>query len=138
MQADIFQPQGDAAPQGSGRLHPVENNAFIHRSSFWFIKSQISRFALVSHPIWCIKHKMTHENMSRDYGRACAETKGGNTMADPAEVVSGWAKGGALEKEVIALTDTSYIFNVTRCRFARRQTIIESVSCCDFKFFLDT
>ncbi|MFN2437319.1 MAG: hypothetical protein ABR513_09550 [Desulfotignum sp.] len=38
----------------------------------------------------------THENMSRQYGRACAEEKGSNIMADLAEVISSWAKGGAL------------------------------------------
>jgi len=61
-----------------------------------------------------------HEDSSRDYGRTCAEEKGSNTMADLAEVVSGWAKGGALEEEVIELTDTRYIFNVTRCRYAEK------------------
>lgn len=61
-----------------------------------------------------------HEDMSRDYGRACAEEKGSNTMADLAEVVSGWAQGGALEEEGIELTDTRYIFNVTRCRYAEK------------------
>lgn len=62
----------------------------------------------------------TNEDMSRDYGRACAKKKGSNTMADLAEVVSGWAKGGALEEEVIELTDTRYIFNVARCRYAEK------------------
>ncbi|MEX1312877.1 MAG: L-2-amino-thiazoline-4-carboxylic acid hydrolase [Desulfotignum sp.] len=61
-----------------------------------------------------------HENMSRDYGRACAREKGSNSMADLAEVISGWARGGALEEEVIELTDTRYIFNVTRCRYAEK------------------
>jgi fumarate reductase iron-sulfur subunit len=62
----------------------------------------------------------THENASRAYGRACAKEKGSNTMADLAEVVSGWAKGGALEEDVIELTETRYAFNVTRCRYAEK------------------
>lgn len=62
----------------------------------------------------------TRENMSRNYGRSCAEEKGSNSLADLAEVVSSWAKGGALEKEVIELTDTRYIFNVTRCQYAEK------------------
>lgn len=78
----------------------------------------------------------THENMSRQYGRACAEEKGSNIMADLAEVISSWAKGGALEVAVIELTDTSYIFNVTRCRYAekyREMGVMEfghCLSCC--------
>lgn len=36
----------------------------------------------------------THENASRAYGRICAEEMGSNTLADLAEVVSSWAKGG--------------------------------------------
>jgi hypothetical protein len=77
-----------------------------------------------------------HENMSRDSGRACAKEKGSNTMADLAEVVSGWAKGGALEEEVIELTDTRYIFNVTRCRYAEKYRELgvtafgQCLSCC--------
>jgi hypothetical protein len=61
-----------------------------------------------------------HEDMSRNYGRACAQEKGSNTLADLAEVISGWAKGGALEEEVIELTDTRYMFTVTRCRYAEK------------------
>ena len=92
-----------------------------------------------------------HESMSQDYGRACAQEKGSNTMADLAEVISGWAKGGALEQEVIELTDTRYIFNVTRCRYAEKYRELgvaefgHCLSCCrdepfargfnpDFKF----
>ncbi len=62
----------------------------------------------------------THENASRAYGRACAEKMGSNTLADLAEVVRNWAKGGALEEEVIELTKTRYAFNVTRCRYAEK------------------
>jgi len=62
----------------------------------------------------------THEKIGREHGRACAEKKGSNTMADLADVVSSWAKGGALEETVIELTETSYIFNVTRCRYAEK------------------
>ena len=35
-------------------------------------------------------------------------------------IVSGWAKGGALEEEIIELSETSYAFNVTRCMYAER------------------
>ncbi|MCF8137903.1 MAG: L-2-amino-thiazoline-4-carboxylic acid hydrolase [Desulfotignum sp.] len=61
-----------------------------------------------------------HENASRAYGRACAQEKKSNTMADLAEVVSSWAKGNALEEDVIELTETRYAFSVTRCRYAEK------------------
>lgn len=64
--------------------------------------------------------QQTHENASRAYGEACAKERGSNTMADLVEVVSSWAKGGALEEEVTELTETSYIFNVVKCMYANR------------------
>ncbi len=60
----------------------------------------------------------THEDLSRKYGEVCAKERGRNSIADLAEIVSGWANGGALKEEIIELTPTSYVFNVTECKYA--------------------
>ncbi|THB75192.1 MAG: 2-amino-thiazoline-4-carboxylic acid hydrolase [Desulfobacteraceae bacterium] len=62
----------------------------------------------------------THEASSHQYGAACAEQLGSNSMADLAQIVRGWANGGALEEEIIELTSRTYAFNVVRCRYAER------------------
>ena len=78
----------------------------------------------------------THENMSKAYGEACAKEKGSNKIADLVDIVSQWAKGGALEKNLIELTDTTYAFNVTKCMYAERykelgiETFGYCLSCC--------
>ena len=64
--------------------------------------------------------RQTLEEMSRAYGEACAKEKGGNSISDLAEVVAGWAEGGALEEEVVEYSETTYAFNVTRCMYAER------------------
>lgn len=64
--------------------------------------------------------RKTHEKKSRAYGEVCAKGKGRNNIAALAEVVSGWAKGGALEEEVIEFTEKTYAFNVTKCMYAER------------------
>lgn len=64
--------------------------------------------------------QQTHEDISRAYGTACAKERGSNNIADLADVLSGWAKGGALEEEVVEFTEKTYAFNVTRCRYAER------------------
>lgn len=39
-------------------------------------------------------------------------------MRDFQDLYGLWTKGGALETEVLAATDDTYHFNVTRCRYA--------------------
>jgi hypothetical protein len=51
-------------------------------------------------------------------GKALADQMGGNGLADFVRSKENWVKGGALETEVVQLTDTAYDFNVTRCRYA--------------------
>ncbi|WP_022667788.1 L-2-amino-thiazoline-4-carboxylic acid hydrolase [Desulfospira joergensenii] len=87
--------------------------------------------------------QQTHEKMSRSYGETCAKERGSNTMADLAEIVSSWAEGGALEEEIIELTETSYVFNVTRCMYAERYRELgmeefgTCLSCCRDKPFAE-
>lgn len=64
--------------------------------------------------------RQTHEKLSRAYGEECAKEKGSNTLADFAQIVSAWGKGGALEEEIIEFTETTYAFNVTKCMYAER------------------
>jgi fumarate reductase iron-sulfur subunit len=80
--------------------------------------------------------QQVHENESKTYGEACAKEKGSNLMADLAEVISAWAEGGALEEEILELTETSYVFNVVKCMYANRyrelgvETFGYCLSCC--------
>jgi len=54
-----------------------------------------------------------------EQARAFAATApGGPSLKAFQEVMPLWTKGGALEIEVKEQTDTSFTFNVTRCRYA--------------------
>jgi hypothetical protein len=95
-------------------------------------------------------------------------TPGGPSLKTFQDVMPLWTKGGALEIEVKEQTETSFAFNVTRCRYAetykamglgeighllscnrdgafcegydpklklaRRQTIMQGASHCDFRY----
>ena len=56
--------------------------------------------------------------IARQQGKALAEQAGGSTLAHFAGSKDAWVKGGALETDVLQVTDTAYDFNVTRCRYA--------------------
>ncbi len=56
--------------------------------------------------------------IARQQGRALAEQCGGNRLADFIRSKDAWVKGDALQCEVLEETDTTYHFNVTRCRYA--------------------
>lgn len=51
-------------------------------------------------------------------GVELAGQMGGNGLAEFAESLANWTKGGALEIEVVEQTDSAFAFNVTRCRYA--------------------
>lgn len=57
-------------------------------------------------------------DIARQQGKALADQMGGNSLAHFVRSKENWVKGGALEMEVVQLTDTAYDFNVTRCRYA--------------------
>jgi hypothetical protein len=57
-------------------------------------------------------------DIARQQGQALAGHVGGNSIEHFAAGKTNWVKGGALETEDLALTDTTYDFNVTRCRYA--------------------
>jgi hypothetical protein len=56
--------------------------------------------------------------IARQQGRALADQAGGNTLSRFAGSKDAWVKGGALETQVLQVTDSAYDFNVTRCRYA--------------------
>ena len=56
--------------------------------------------------------------IARQQGRALADQVGGGTLAHFVGSKDAWVKGGALETDILRVTDTTYDFNVTRCRYA--------------------
>jgi len=62
--------------------------------------------------------KRVFVNIARQQGKALADQMGGNSLAHFLQSKENWVRGGALEMEVVQLTDTAYDFNVTRCRYA--------------------
>ena len=56
--------------------------------------------------------------IARKQGKALAEQSGGSTLVHFAGSKDAWVKGGALETEILQVTDAAYDFNVTRCRYA--------------------
>lgn len=57
-------------------------------------------------------------DVARAQGAALAEHVGGTTLPDFANGLGAWSADGALETEVVELSDESFGFDVTRCRYA--------------------
>jgi hypothetical protein len=57
-------------------------------------------------------------DIARQQGQALAAQMGGNSLDHFARSKANWVKGGALETVDIALTERTYEYNVTRCRYA--------------------
>ncbi len=56
--------------------------------------------------------------IAREQGRALAQQLGGNSLPHFMQGKDAWVKGDALKTEVLSATETTYDFNVTRCRYA--------------------
>ena len=56
--------------------------------------------------------------IARIQGAALAEQVGGNSLTDFARGLGAWSVEGALETEVIEISEESFAFDVTRCRYA--------------------
>ena len=56
--------------------------------------------------------------IARRQGKALADQLGGNSLAHFVSGKDPWVKGNALEIEVLEARETTYSFNVTRCRYA--------------------
>ena len=57
-------------------------------------------------------------DVAKSQGATMADMLGGNDLAAFAGSMEAWTLGGALELEVVVQTDTSFAFNVTRCKYA--------------------
>jgi hypothetical protein len=57
-------------------------------------------------------------DVARDQGRALAEQVGAATLPAFADGLAAWSADGALESEVVELSDEIFAFNVHRCRYA--------------------
>lgn len=57
-------------------------------------------------------------DIAKQQGAAMAEVLGGNDLSVFASSLEAWTRGGALELDVVEQTETSFAFNVTRCRYA--------------------
>ncbi len=57
-------------------------------------------------------------DLARQQGAALCAGMGGDSLLDFAESTTNWKKDNALEIEVLDLSEDSYAFNVTRCRYA--------------------
>lgn len=56
--------------------------------------------------------------IAHQQGKALADQMGGNSLSHFVSGKDPWVKGDALQIEVLESTDTTYHFNVTRCRYA--------------------
>lgn len=57
-------------------------------------------------------------DIARAQGANLAEQSGGNSLVDFARSLGAWSAEGALETELVELTDQAFGFDVTRCRYA--------------------
>ena len=58
-------------------------------------------------------------SLAEDAGRRLAVGRNGkNSLRDFADSMEPWTRGGALELDVVELSDDAYAFNVTRCKYA--------------------
>jgi predicted ArsR family transcriptional regulator len=60
----------------------------------------------------------TLTRVAADQGAELARLMGGNSLQHFADSLQYWTKDNALELEVVEQTDASFVFNVTRCRYA--------------------
>jgi len=60
----------------------------------------------------------TITQIAADQGAELAQHMGGNSLGHFVDSLQYWTKDNALEIEVVEQTDSSFVFNVTRCRYA--------------------
>ena len=56
--------------------------------------------------------------LARESGAALARKQGGNTLAHLSRGNKQWSTGGALEREVLEQTETTYNYNIVKCKYA--------------------
>lgn len=81
--------------------------------------------------------------LSKENGRKAAEELKSKKLQDLVSIMKSWSRGGLLEEEIIEETDTTYFFNVTRCRYAEAYEEIGAkefgycLSCCRDQPFVE-
>ena len=58
------------------------------------------------------------EGLAYEAGCKAAEEPGSNSLSDLASLMKSWSEGGLLVEDVLEKTESTYFFNVTRCRYA--------------------
>ena len=56
--------------------------------------------------------------LARESGAQLAKAQGGNSIAHLTRGNKQWSKGDALKREVLELTETTYKYNIVRCKYA--------------------
>lgn len=57
-------------------------------------------------------------DVARSQGATLAEMMGGNDLMHFRDSMEAWTRGGAIEIDVVEESDSTFAFNVTRCRYA--------------------
>jgi len=84
-----------------------------------------------------------NKDMGRESGCQLTKISGNDSLTALAEKIATWSEDGSLEVEITEKTDTTYIFNVTRCKFAEKydelgvRDLGYSLSCCRDMTFVE-
>ena len=77
-----------------------------------------------------------NQDLGRESGCQLTRISGNDSLTALAKEIATWSEDGALEVEITEKTDRTYIFNVTRCKFAEKyeelgvRDLGYSLSCC--------
>jgi hypothetical protein len=84
-----------------------------------------------------------NQDLGRESGCQLTRISGNDSLTALAEEIATWSEDGSLEVEITEKTDRTYIFNVTRCKFAEKyeelgvRDLGYSLSCCRDMTFVE-
>ncbi|MCB2191042.1 MAG: L-2-amino-thiazoline-4-carboxylic acid hydrolase [Deltaproteobacteria bacterium] len=58
------------------------------------------------------------ESLAAEFGADLARKQGGNSIADLRRGQAIWSAGGANQREILEVTETTYNYNIVRCKYA--------------------
>ena len=58
------------------------------------------------------------ESLAAESGAALARKTGGNSIADLRRGQGQWSAGGANERQILEVSETTYNYNIVRCKYA--------------------
>lgn len=73
------------------------------------------------------------KKLAIESGAERAKIAGGNSLPDLAGGKNQWAVGGAIEREVLELTETKFNYNIVRCKYAE---MYQELNLADLGFLL--